>query len=582
MELTIKALQQVKTVPCKQGTVLLRALIEHDFFVSSPCGGAHTCGKCKVNTDGKGLSAITQEERRFLSEEDIKNGVRLACMATVEGNTTVILKGSAEANIQNFGFMKEVFPTPWLVKKHLLLDEATLTDQRDDCQRIMDALPGISIHSCALSNLPVGRDITVLLLDDEIINIEEGNTTNSLFGAAIDIGTTTVVAYLINLQTGAVAATKSGLNAQKQFGDDVITRINYCVEKNDGLLTLQKAICEQINYLLNGLKKEAGIQTIDSVHIAGNTTMLHLLMGNSPENISKAPFIPAFTQKLTLFSTPVNNGGLVELLPSVSGYIGADIVAGIAACGLMEQYGVQLLIDIGTNGEIALWDGEKLTCCSTAAGPAFEGAQIACGTGGISGAISSVCMEGEEIELKTIHDAPAIGICGSGLVDAVAVFLEHGIIDETGRMLEKDELPAFLQRYSTEVNGEPTFLLTDKVYVTQKDIRQLQLAKAAIMAGVLTLLDACGKTPEDISTLYLCGGFGSFLNKDSAVSIGLLPDIAMDKIIPAGNTSGSGTVLSLLSREQFKKMESIRQQAEYIELSANLKFQGFYMECMYF
>lgn len=370
---------------------------------------------------------------------------------------------------------------------------------------------------------------------------------------AVDIGTTTVAAYL--LADGKIIDAESALNCQKPYGDDVLSRIKYTTENADGLKELSLRIQAQVREMTDTLCARNGLRA-EQTAIAGNTVMLHLYAGVSPASIGVAPFTPVFTQQKTL--------GATVLLPSIAGYVGADTVAAILASGMHRSQEMCLLADIGTNGEIALGNRDGITVCAAAAGPAFEGAQIRCGVGGVSGAVSSVRLAEGTVSYTTIDDEPPIGICGSGILDAVAEMLCAGLVDESGFF--EDEV----------------FPIAEGVFLTAEDIRQVQLAKAAIAAGIQTLLSEAQVPLSDIKTCWLAGGFGSYLNKNSACAIGLLPKELLEQIRPLGNAAGMGAALWLLSDECRKETQEIVRMTRYLELSGNPVFNHQFLSCMGF
>jgi uncharacterized 2Fe-2S/4Fe-4S cluster protein (DUF4445 family) len=443
-----------------------------------------------------------------------------------------------------------------------------------------------------------------------------GSARAAGLGLGVDIGTTTVVAYLVDLGSGAVLGTRSGLNAQRAFGADVISRIAATMEGGTGggdhtadgrpggapggeagLRELRARILDQVAGLARELLAAAGAgeEELLSVAVAGNTTMLHLLAGVPPGAIASAPFSPAF---LSWRMVPAREFGLgiagpctVILLPGVSAYVGADIVSGIAALGMAERDETALLLDIGTNGELALGGSRGILCCATAAGPAFEGAGISMGMGGVAGAIDSVWLEGSGIACSTIGGLPARGLCGSGVLDALAAFLEAGLVDQTGRIVDAEEaalLPAGLAELREEGPDGPRLSLGlpaaggKGVWLSQADLRQLQLATAAIAAGVDVLLAAAGKKAEEVDRVFLAGGFGSYLDVRSAVRVGLLPRELADRVVVAGNTSGAGAVGACLSRARLEACELSRSRCSYVELSSRPDFNEAYMERMLF
>ncbi len=338
---------------------------------------------------------------------------------------------------------------------------------------------------------------------------------------------------------------------------------------------------------MNSARKTALIKRyIADMSICGNTTMLHLLCGIKADSIAAAPFISVskFGIDVPAYELGINIAKYAEirLMPCISGYVGADITSGILSSGLLNKNKPSLLIDIGTNGEMALCKGENITCCSTAAGPAFEGAHIKCGTGGVPGAVSKVWIENEEVKFQTIDSLSPVGICGSGLIDAVASMLQCGAVDETGRLCDCDEVDEWVSRYLDEDEGIFYIDRGHNVYITAQDIREIQLAKAAISAGVLTMLDYTGISIDDIGEICLAGGFGMHIDKENACKIGLLPKNCAEKVKTVGNAAGMGAVEYLLNDKAADKCGEILSHSHYIELSSSEFFQNAYMEEMMF
>ncbi len=507
---------------------LLSIIQELNIYLDAPCNGNGKCGKCVVLAKGK-LSEVTDKEREVLSAKKLAAGYRLACKTYPIGDCTVTLSAQDNMGVKAEGRINTRFK----------LSPSVLTD----------------------------------------------NT--AAYGMAVDIGTTTVACYIYDLKSGERVAVYSGLNEQRRYGADVISRMNSCIEDKDGLKQLQRTIVEEINSFIDefcrsGHNKE---EILDAV-IAANTVMLHLFAGLSPNGIATAPFTPT---SLFGHTVSVNDIGLnippsakVYLANCISGYVGGDITAGILSADVYNSSGNVIYIDIGTNGEMAVGNKDGFVCCATAAGPAFEGAHIKHGVGGVSGAISKVYIEDNDIKFETIDNAPPIGICGSGLIDAIAVMLKLSVIDETGR-LDEDEIPDhLLYRYSDD-NTEEFFI--DKasgISITQKDIREIQLAKAAIAAGIKTMLHAKSIGFSDVERLVLAGGFGSFIDKHSACTIGLLPIELEDRIDVVGNAAGMGAITLLLSDQSREVIKDITKNTEYYELSGDGFFQDQYIEEMVF
>lgn len=382
-------------------------------------------------------------------------------------------------------------------------------------------------------------------------------------GVAIDLGTTTIAFYLLDLHTGTILNTRSAMNPQKKYGADVISRINYSITHEDGREKLQQEVINTINRNLELLisQNQLRSENLVKLSIAGNTTMLHLLLGVDATSIALAPFKPVFVNQRELRGKELHlschSEARVELLPSLSAYVGADIVAGLASLDPPEDLHTYLYLDIGTNGEIALVTSGKTYCCSAAAGPAFEGANIQCGMPAVDGAISSY----RDGKYKTIGNRPPAGICGSGLMDIVALLLDRGTIDRDGLM----EQEYILEKGTATANGADLVL-------TPGDIREIQLAKSAIISGIKVLLKQASVPLEKIQALYLAGGFGNYIREESAVRIGLIPSKLRGKVIAVGNCSGSGAILALRSRSFKDIIKNVLDRTVYFELSGNEDF----------
>ena len=382
-------------------------------------------------------------------------------------------------------------------------------------------------------------------------------------GVAVDIGTTTIAIYLVNLVTGVISETRAILNPQSKYGADVITRIQFTTSRAEGLKILQNELRDALNREISSLIYFAGISENEIVKIVftGNTTMLHLLLGVNPRSLAQAPFKAQFLDEKILTGAQLElrcfPEAEVKVLPSVSAFVGADIVAGLASIMPPESHKNYLFMDIGTNGELALVTEDIIFCCSTAAGPAFEGARISCGMGALEGAISAFGNEGYTV----IGDEKPAGICGSGLIDIVAFLCEKGKIDTDGRLVND-----FIVATATETGTE------NSVYLNQDDIREVQLAKSAIASGIKILIKQAGLSYDKIDTLFLAGGFGNYINTESAVRIGLLPFEMKDKIITLGNTSGTGAILALKSVKFDNVIKELLGKTKHIELAADEDF----------
>lgn len=503
------------------GESVLTALRKCGIEAYAPCGGNGTCGKCKAKVCGN-VTPPDDEEKRRLTEDEIENGVRLMCRAAVLGDVTVTTE-RGKMEIEASGDVGEI----------------------------------------ELSPLSSGE-----------------------LGIAVDIGTTTVAVYMCDLRSGDIISSAAFANPQSAYGADIISRVDKIIKDRAALGEQRKILINAINSAVAGVcrKLHKSIKSVCACVLCGNTIMEHIARGIDPTPISRAPFTAPTLFKNACFDASdigleLGDGAVCMLAPCFASYVGGDIVCGMLATELDMCRDNVIFLDVGTNGEIGLSVGGKLYFCSAAAGPAFEGANISCGCSGICGAIRAVSYDGE-IKISTIGDAPPVGICGSGLIDAVAVMLRLGVIDETG---------AFTDEYSEDIgarvretdNGD-AFFLYDNVYISERDIREVQLAKAAICAGIYTLLNNAKIGADDISRFVLAGGFGSKIDPRSACDIGLVPCELYGKTTSAGNTAGIGAVKLLLSGDVRRRAEAICNEYEYIELSSNAFFMNSYIEQMTF
>ncbi|MDD4888502.1 MAG: ASKHA domain-containing protein [Phycisphaerae bacterium] len=588
------------------GTLALEAAAQAGLAVQTPCGGRGTCGKCRVRFIGSSPEPV-EVDGKTLSPEQLADGWRLACQHTlteparlfvppesVYGTAEQILTGDKHVNIEI---------DPAVRRQTIRLAPPTMEDPRDDLARLRDAIgKPVDIATPLLRHLPRllrqnNWTVTVTLADGRIIDIGPGDACPAPLGAAFDIGTTTVVGTLMDLSTGREVAVAARINPQTAFGDDVISRILVTREQPDGLERLHRSITQAISEMLGELAVDAGIATTEicEVTIAGNTTMQLLLAGVWPGPLGEIPFAAGFCDGLTLdaadLSLPIHPRGRVYILPSIGGFLGGDTVAGVLATDLEELAGNSLLIDIGTNGEIVLARDGKLWAASTAAGPAFEGARISMGMRATAGAIEKVILDGE-VRINVIGDKPAVGLCGTALIDAAAGLLNAGLIDSTGRMLGDDELPANLPpAIAARVRGAGSavkFLLTEgdagraPVALTQRDIRELQLASGAIRAGVSILLERAGVRADQLDAVFLAGAFGNYIRRENARRIGLLPDVPIERIHFVGNAASMGAKLTLMSASARVEAGAVARSIQRVDLSADLEFQMKFADAMIF
>lgn len=521
------------TAEAEAGALISEVAAENGVKIGRSCGGAGVCGKCRVAVlSGSPLASLTETEKKVLSGKETERGVRLSCCARIAGSGTV-----------------------------QVIDRVT----------------------------SAGHSILDGLLED----ITDWSPDADGYGVAVDIGTTTVVCYLLDLAHGSVADRISFLNPQVAFGDDVISRIAYSSGGDEALARIQRVLTEEMDKNIGLIAGRNAISRgdIKEMVIAANTVMEHLFVGVSPEAIGRSPYKPEFLLMPPFPARDVGigiaDGGKIKMIPNVAGYVGADIVAGVAALNLDRSGGARLLVDIGTNNEIVISGRNGMFCCATAAGPAFEGARIQYGMRASAGAIEKVSIENGELVCGTIDGAPPVGLCGSGLIDAIALLLDENIINSGGRFEypEKCTDPRFKDRLERNAKGMVQLLLTDRdkpVYLTQKDIREVQLAVGAVKVGTEVMMEHAGESTDTIDEVCLAGAFGNNIDAESAVRIGLLPGVAQDRIRGVKNTSGFGACLALASADFYERMKKTAENMSYIELSSLPDFQRRFVRAMMF
>jgi len=555
----------------------LVAALRKEQLLIAPCG-IGKCGKCRIIC----WSEPTDEEKRHLSPMELEAGVRLACHTLPMEGMHITLATNAELKVQTQFRRAGYEIKPLLSKIAFKAPAPTILDQQPDLARLMKTV-GATTHCLPfekLSALPdFLRDHTFsgyATLEEETL-VDYGKSSEHL-GMIVDIGTTTVAAMLVDLTTGKIVATKGSHNAQAPFGADVMTRIQYSMEH--GVTSLQTAITEQLDTLLKTLLARSGKTDVSLISLAGNTTMMHLLCGLNPEFISKAPFIPASLAPMMLPAKDlgIDSDARAFLIPGVSAYIGADIVASLLATGAVGSDQTFLLADIGTNAETVLYAHGTCYACSAAAGPCFEGANLSCGMPGQAGAIDSAFETDDGFGVTVIDNKQATGLCGSGVIDAIALLLNQGALDPTGRLVSQGPLSQAIQGENNGIR----FNLTDRVHLSQKDIREVQLAKAALRSGIEILMQEAGITADDIDTLYLAGGFGSAIHPESAARIGILPKILLPKISVLGNAASFGALRYVTEKGGAQAARDIASTCRHIELSAHKAFSKEYMTRMMF
>jgi uncharacterized 2Fe-2S/4Fe-4S cluster protein (DUF4445 family) len=436
-----------------------------------------------------------------------------------------------------------------------------------------------------------------VVIGRDVVWLDKPSTAEACYGVALDIGTTTLVGYLVDLVTGRQVAVAGRANPQAAYGDDVIARIEFCGREKDGARTLQGMVVGAINEIVAEACRKAGIKpsAVYEATVVGNTTMNHLLLKLPTGPIARAPFVAASASAHETsakdLGLKIHPRGRVYTAPLIAGFVGADTVGVILATGMHESDRLRLAIDIGTNGEIVLGTRERLLACSTAAGPAFEGARIRYGMRAATGAIDRVDLEGDRLVLHTIDDAPAVGLCGTGLIDAVAALVAAGVINSTGLMQAAGgSVRPALARRITGAGGDTGFVLAAKgetqsghpILLTQRDVREVQLAKGAIAAGIQTLLAEFGASAEDVEEVLLAGAFGNFIRPDRARAIGLIPPVPLERVKFVGNAAGAGARMLLVNRDLRRVADDVARGVEHVELSRRPDFQARFAEAMFF
>lgn len=591
------------------GTLLSKAASAAGRAVEAPCGSMGTCGKCKVIVSGV-VGEPDVAERRALTEEELASGIRLACRTKVVGEISVTIPESSRSMVQKIlsqGVLRECALMSSVTKAYCELTAPTLEDERAEFERLAAYLEAQDIQLKPNLNVIRGLSpcmrsgdykVTAVIYGDELIAVECGDTTEQCYGIAYDLGSTTIVGYLMNLKTGDEVAVSAVMNPQVVYGDDLVARIGFATTQEGGAQMLQSAAADAMNRIASDLAASAKISlgNIYKATVVGNTCMSHLLLGIDVSSLGQSPYVPSVCSDITLpaheLSLEFCSEAKVVVLPNIAGFVGADTV-GVMLSSMCEDDGTtRLAVDIGTNGEMALLHGGKTYVCSAAAGPAFEGAGISCGMRGAPGAIDSVVI-GETVRISTVNNRKPIGICGSGLVDAVAQMLDAGIVDDTGRLLSPVDagfLPEAVNQRIIETERGVEFVLATKqesgsgkaITLTAGDIRHLQLAKGSIHAAIQTLIKTAGTSDDQLSQILLAGAFGNYIRVESAIRIGLIPPIDREKVISIGNAAGAGARLALLCEQETALARQIAHKARHLELAVLPDYQMELMERMMF
>lgn len=603
---------QDRSVRVPPGVTVFDAASWNGIAIDSTCGGHGTCRKCRVLVAPSTAAGvpITDHDRRTFTAEQLTEGWRLACLVSAHSDLSVSVPPlTTRPKAATVGVGRQVILRPAVQKRYVELDEPTLSDQRSDLQRLLDAIddlePSVDLH--ALRRLaavlrPADFKVTAVVVDEVLVDVEPGDTRRTSHALAFDLGTTTVVATLIDLDTGTPVAVASMLNKQQPYGGDVITRISATMMDPGALEKLQRAATDTLQELADEVCREGDVDPagIYEVALAGNATMTALALGVDPEPIGVAPFVMSTAAPPTVLATDlglqVHPRARVALFPALGAYVGGDIVAGMLATGMDRDKRVRLFVDVGTNCEIVLSDGDRIVSTAAPAGPAFEGGAIRCGMRAADGAIEVVQLAADspDVTLGVIGDVEPRGLCGSGLVDAVSELVRVGLLDGSGRFIADEraaEVTPGLADRLTQIGQERVFVLyrprpdapaDECVVLSQRDVRELQFAKAAISTGWTLLLEELGVEPRDVQQVLLAGSFGSYLSPASAIRIGLVPKLPVLRIVSAGNVAGEGAKMALLSVRERAGATTLLEEVTYVELSDRADFNDRFVEQLAF
>ncbi|MBI2471941.1 MAG: DUF4445 domain-containing protein [Planctomycetes bacterium] len=604
------------TVEIEKGKTILNASRMGDLFINALCGGDGTCGKCKVILSGGKVESLPTTH---ITEAEARKKYVLACRTKVMGDLEVLIP--EESKLDKSQILVGDFPQfpgslaavslgaeqfaqdPLVSRIYLELSPPNMDDSMADYERLCQGImvkTGIPLEKLT-TNFTALKHLPAILRDSkwkvtatigyrgstvEILEVQPGDVSANNYGVAVDVGTTTVVAHLLNLSTAETIDIEATYNSQIKYGDDYIQRIIYA-EQHDAMEIMQEVLTEDVNYLISTLVKrnKLSIHDINSVVCAGNTVMTHFLLGLDPINIRKEPYLPtaSFVPPLRadVVGIKINKYGLLYTLPCVGAYVGGDISSGVLAVRLDKAEALSLLIDIGTNGEIVLGNKDWMVCCSASAGPSFEGSGISCGMRAAKGAIEKVnIVKNYDVICKTIGDAPPGGICGSGLLDCLANLVRSGVIDRTGNFqkgIDTDRLRKTDDGYEFILVHKDETAAKKDIVITQADIQNLIRSKAAIYSAISTLLESMNMNVADIEQVYLAGGFGNYLDIRSAITIGMLPDISVSKVQFVGNTSVIGAKMSLFSKDAYEVARTIASKMTYFDLMCNNKYMEEYV-----
>jgi uncharacterized 2Fe-2S/4Fe-4S cluster protein (DUF4445 family) len=584
---------------CGEDESLLSCARSNSIGISSVCGGRGTCHACRIQLLGGNVSAPTSNEQDYFNKQQLENGWRLACQVYPRGDCRVFIPLESLTTLQRIqveGQEKAIRPNPPVKSCKIKMSQPTLTDLLGDADRVIETVNKQHRLRCDNMDISAMQTVSSILREqgwhlNAMCHSKEIIALNKLdspaLGLAVDLGSTKIAAYLVDMKTGKVLAADGLMNPQVSYGEDIISRITAIIHSPEDAVKLQELLVEAINKLAEELCKKVDRDTgcIAEAVVVGNTAMHHIFLGLPVKQLALTPFVPAVNEALDIKARDIGirlaAGAYVHLLPNIAGFVGADHVSMLLGIDALNIQGPVIAMDIGTNTEVSLIYEGKMTAASCASGPAFEGAHLTSGMRAAKGAIERLRINGNQVSYDTIDKAPAVGICGSGILDTVAQLYINGIIDDSGRFSKQHPLVEQKEGQSQF----PIARIKDKqkteIVINQHDIRQLQLGKAAIRTGVQVLLESSNLKDEDLAGIIIAGAFGTYIDTASAISIGMLPDIPLDRIQQVGNAAGVGARMSLISMKKRKESEELAEKISYIELAGAPDFMHTFVQSNY-
>jgi uncharacterized 2Fe-2S/4Fe-4S cluster protein (DUF4445 family) len=598
LELTVEP--EGRRIKAEEGTSIMEAFRSSGVGIRSECGSRGICGQCRVLIKKqKSVSIVTEQELKVLTSTEIASGLRLACQTRLRDSL------ETKRRIQVEGVMISFELNPAVKKVRAQLLSPNLANNQPDSARLLGflkehyGLSQLSIRYIALRKISTVLrnsqwDVTATIWNNrEIVEIEAGDTTQIIYGISVDVGTSKIAGQLVRLDDGSVVATDSLENPQILHGEDIISRITYASSDGFSFEELRSLVIGGINDLISKLCSPRVIRKdyVYEMTLVGNSAMHHILLGVHPQSLAISPYVPVISESLNLqpkdLGININEGGNIHLLPLVAGFVGSDDIADMLSTGMYKSDKLCLLIDIGTNTEINLGNDKGIVCCSCASGPAFEGGHVHHGMKAVQGAIERVTIDSGnyDVRFEVIGGGKPVGICGSGMIDILAEMIGCNLLDRTGRIIEDsptkrirrvNDTVEFVIAWKEETNKD------EDIVVTQKDIRELQMAKAAIYAGCHILMEKREVSSEEIDKVYLAGAFGNYIDPKNAKAIGLIPDVKPGKILSVGNTALAGARMALLSVDIRNEAIEMTKNLTYVELGAETNFNREFISATFF